>query len=197
MSTTRRNSLTSITTDCGPRRRPGEIEVGILTAGGGAALSSHQRDSNPCLNRDHAFANELNGIRHERSEKANGTKTSSPPESLVQFLLSSWASPTSFRRSAYQRSRPPRAGWRFERGARKLSGGVFMAPEQRMPQRRPRRRTSTGLARRLRSRGRRRPPATASAPLLEWPAGARATCLREACGGVDIKPLLSRFPKGG
>src|SRR5262245_16323422 len=27
--------------------------------------------------------------------------------------------------------------------------------------------------------------------------GARATCLREGCGGVDIKPLLSRFPKGG
>jgi hypothetical protein len=42
--------------------------------------------------------------------------------------------------------------------------------------------------------GRRRPHRLA---LLEWPAGARATCLRERCGGVGIKPLLSRFPKGG
>jgi len=138
------------------------------------------RNPTPCLNRDHAFADELNGIRHEQSEKANGTKTSSPPESLVQFLLSSWASPTSFRRSAYQRSRPPRAGWRFERGARKLSGGVFMAPEQRMPQRRPRRRTSTGLARRLRSRGRRRPPATASARASRMAGGCPKATERES-----------------
>jgi len=76
MSTTRRNSLTSITTDCGRGDGPGEIEVGILTTGGGAALSPHQRDSNPCLNRDHAFANDPATLQAVQPEKWHRTQTS-------------------------------------------------------------------------------------------------------------------------
>jgi hypothetical protein len=42
---------------------------------------------NPCSNRDHVFANELNGIQYDWPEKGDGTKTSSPPGLLVQVEL--------------------------------------------------------------------------------------------------------------
>ena len=52
-----------------------------------------QRDSNPCFGRDHVFANEFTRIQHDRHGKVNGTKTSSPPESLVQIEGALWTVP--------------------------------------------------------------------------------------------------------
>src|SRR5262249_26271072 len=43
---------------------------GILTVCGGAALSSHQRDSNPWLSHDHAFAIESADLRASESGKS-------------------------------------------------------------------------------------------------------------------------------